>query len=158
MKSLLLKMFIIALLSVAALPQSVFASSQNPRVSYLSFEEVEKLLTEEEYDKVMLDAVKQIRTSHPELALSIGYGLCLNLPQTSVLSIAGNNRLDIPENCFGLTFQAMNKIDMREKAIKTILTDSPLIDGANGAANLNIKGKEIKVPICMESFQFGGPL
>lgn len=114
-------------------------------------------LTDGELNQALGQAAAQIRNSQPDLAASVGFGRCLNLPETSVLAVANQKLMDFPEECLGLTFLAFSKTDMIDKALKTLQTKNTLIDGVNGAAFVIIRGKKLKVPICMESFEGGGP-
>ena len=107
--------------------------------------------------KALNETADKIRLLHPELAASIGVGTCVNLPKTSALSIAAGQQLNLPLDCIGLTFLGLSQADMIEKAKQTVRTQDALIDGQNGAVFVKLGGVKFELPICMESFEGGGP-
>lgn len=109
------------------------------------------------YKTALAEISNKIRLQHPDLAASVGVGKCLNLAETSVLAIAQNQILNFPTECMGLTFLGMNAQDMKDKAVLTVATQDSLIDGKIGSAKISVNGNAIAVPICMESFEGGGP-
>lgn len=98
---------------------------------------------------------------HPELAMSVGVGSCRNLTNTSVQAVATGTALTLPTECqgdvVGLTFLAKDAQDMVERAKLTTVTNDAYVDGANGAAIVDVAGTKLKLPICMENFSGGGP-
>lgn len=109
------------------------------------------------YKTALVEISIKIRLQHPDLAASVGVGKCLNLAETSVLAIAQNHVLNFPAECMGLTFLGMSAQDMKDKAVLTVATQDPFIDGKIGSAKISVNGNTIAVPICMESFAGGGP-
>jgi len=103
------------------------------------------------------DTALKILSSHPELTSGVGFGLCLNLPQTSVVSVARQQEMPFPEKCLGITFRGRNEADAFFRARRTLKTNNALISGREGSAWIRWNGRSLKVPICMETFPFGGP-
>lgn len=79
------------------------------------------------------------------------------MPKTSALSVAGQKVLNLPYECLGLTFLGLSEVDMENKATRILNTQDAFIDGQNGAAFVELGSVKLEIPICMESFEGGGP-
>lgn len=104
-------------------------------------------------------AAQQLVVDHSDFAkYGFGYGNCIELKKSSVLSIAAGQELaDLPDTCVGFSLATSTPQELPTLAQQLVSTQDAVIDGKNGSMILLVDGNQINVPICLESFSFGGP-
>lgn len=115
-----------------------------------------------DYGKVkvaMRAAAQQITVIHPEFAnYGFGYGNCIDLKKNSVLSFAAGRELtELPDTCVGFSLAATSPQELSVLAQQLVGIQDAQIDGKNGSMIIFVDGSQINVPICLDSFSFGGP-
>lgn len=114
------------------------------------------------YSKVktaMKKTAEQLSMELPDFArYGFGYGNCIDLKKKSVLSVAvGHELSSLPDTCVGFSLAVSSSQELEVLARQLVNTQDAVIDGKNGSMILLIDGNQINVPICLESFSFGGP-
>lgn len=115
-----------------------------------------------DYGKVkvaMRAAAQQITATHTEFAnYGFGYGNCIDLKKTSVLSFAAGRELtELPDTCVGFSLAATSPQELPALAQQLVSIQDAQIDGKNGSMIISVDGNQINVPICLDSFSLGGP-
>lgn len=104
-------------------------------------------------------SAQQLLADHSDFAkYGFGYGNCIDLKKKSILSLAvGQELTDLPDTCVGFSLATSTPQELPNLAQQLVSTQDAVLDGKNGSMIVLVDGNQINVPICLESFSFGGP-